>query len=187
MGMYMLSRNIDPEQLLGIFVGIMIVCVISCIVMTVLKRKSDAENARLPIRREMAMVVEKEQLPPDAIPAFSNPWILFELQDGRRVRVNGNYTHSDLILGDVGMLTWQGNRIVSFSRNTGNGQAGQRPVQPSAAAPEQVPGYTPAPHRNPASQEAKVTADTEIIFCSRCGRKQRKSNTVCWDCGAELK
>ena len=72
-------------------------------------------------------------------------------------------------------------------------------AQPKAQWPTNVPGQAQqnavpqnpvAPQPAAAPQQAAsapTEADAlETIFCPKCGRKQRKSNAVCWACNASL-
>lgn len=185
MSMYMLSTRMTAEDLTTILIAILVIGVICTVALVVIKNREVEANARLPIRKELAMVVEKEQLPLDTVIVIDNPWVTFELRNGSHVRVRSS-RHGELITGDIGMLSWQGDRMISFTRNVGNRQ----PV-PIRQAPENMrqrnSEHAPSHQRNPASPEARITANTETVFCSKCGRKQRKSNAVCWDCGAEIK
>ena len=64
------------------------------------------------------------------------------------------------------------------------------PGQAKQNAAPSVPQNSAAPQPAAAPQQAAsapAEADAlETIFCPKCGRKQRKSNAVCWACNASL-
>lgn len=101
------------------FAGLFIVALTSIIVSGVLfaiaaiiKKKRDAENAAKPICSEMARLVD---MPHSNLDYMSEMWVLFELNDGRRIRLLAKPKNS-LVVGDVGVLTWQGSKILGFKR-----------------------------------------------------------------------
>lgn len=53
----------------------------------IIKKKQDAETAAQPIRKEYVTVVDKQQLDSGGI-IIGEPWVLFELENGSRVRLN---------------------------------------------------------------------------------------------------
>lgn len=183
MTLNMLSIDVTPEGLMSVFIGLMILGVISWVTLVAMKRKKDADNSRMPRYREMAMVVDRQQVPPGTVLLFDNPWVLFELQNGRRVRVSATKTCRDLIVGDRGMLTWQGDQMISFSRTTGWSQTAQAEAHPMPQPMKNVP----ARQNCQGQQTENSTATPETVFCTKCGRKQRASNVTCWACGADIK
>ena len=84
------------------------------IVYGIMKKKEDAETAAQPLRKECATVVDKQRLDPGGI-IIGEPWVLFELEDGNRIRLNAHPENS-LVVGDMGILTWQGRKIKGFER-----------------------------------------------------------------------
>ena len=80
----------------------------------IIKKKQDAEKAAQPIRKEYVTVVDKQQLDSGGI-IIGEPWVLFELENGSRVRLNAHPENS-LVVGDAGILTWQGRKIKGFER-----------------------------------------------------------------------
>ncbi len=100
--------NLGIGILFGVVVFVWILVAIIKIVMKV-------ENNSHPVQRAKAKVIEKQQLPPDTILSINNMWILFELEEGERLKLTAKALNS-LVVGDVGMLTWRGNQIISFDR-----------------------------------------------------------------------
>lgn len=102
----------DLAMLFAILFGLMIV---SLIFLAIIKKKQDAEDQAQPVRKEMAKVVDKQQIDSGGI-VIGEPWVLFEVEGGTRVRLSANPKNS-LVIGDTGMLTWQGCKILRFDRN----------------------------------------------------------------------
>ena len=84
------------------------------VVYGIIRKKQNADNNAQPLKEEYAKVVDKQQLNSGSI-IIGEPWVLFELEDGKRVRLNAHPENS-LVVGDKGKLTWQGNRIKGFER-----------------------------------------------------------------------
>lgn len=181
------------NELFGILIGAVIFCVVCWILTRVLTRQAEESNARQPVRKSLAMVVEKEERLPGEMRSSNPPLILFELRDGTKVRVFSNGSESSLRVGAVGMLSWQGVKMLSFTKVTTDVQPSQpvRRAQYCAgnAQQKQQPKDTtvPMPEVKQTQSQVHGTANSEIVFCTKCGKKQRKSNTVCWACGAEMK
>lgn len=169
LGVY-IDLDIEPEHIMIFVVVMLMIGVISAIILAGAKRREVTVNNAQPLRKEFAMVVDKEQVPPGTI-MFGNPWVLFELNSGSRVRVRVSPSQNHLVIGDTGMLTWRGERLISFNRATGWAQTTAAQIQQGV----------PVQQNN---QEPPATPET--IFCIKCGRKQRKSNATCWACGANL-
>lgn len=102
----------DVFMMFAVLIGIM---VISLIVLGIAKSKQDRENDSQPIEKDYAKLVDKQQLPANGI-VVGEMWVLFEVKGGRRVRLNAKIPNS-LVIGDAGVLTWQGSRIIGFERN----------------------------------------------------------------------
>ena len=92
-----------------------IVIAILWIVAAVLRKKNEAEIKSHPVLTKTAKLIDMQQVPAGQI-VLGEIWVLFELQDGERLRLNAN-PQNNLMIGDVGILTWQGRRILSFKRN----------------------------------------------------------------------
>lgn len=144
----------EAFMFIAILVGMMIVVMIMSAAM---KMKRDAANAACPVNRMRARVVDKQQQSENGIVVYSRIWVLFELDDGRRVRLilPGN---SNVVVGDRGNLTWQGDAIISFVRDgapkaggtvTGGSSSSETSGREKSEAPKSVPkkydvNYVPA-------------------------------------------
>ncbi len=107
----------DDISLNDIFLFLMIllgVCAVVWIFVAIIRGQQNASNALQPVRKEWAKVVDKQQIPPNAI--IFEIWVMFELKNGQRLRLLAKAKNS-LIIGDEGMLTWQGNKLQNFERN----------------------------------------------------------------------
>ena len=115
--MVFLAKKIGDITTDDILVGVMaffVIAIVGLIAMWVWKKKIDRANSYKPVESQEARVVELQQFAPGTI-VFAM-WIMFELSDGRRIRVTTKPNHS-LVAGDQGVLTWQGSNMLSFRRN----------------------------------------------------------------------
>lgn len=107
--------DITTDDLLG---GIWYFCVVSAIllgIVFIMMKKDNARNKAEPLQTKSAKVLEKEQIPAGQV-VIGSIWVVFELENGERIRLYVK-EHSSVYYGDKGMLTWQGNRVVSFERS----------------------------------------------------------------------
>ena len=111
-----LSSEVTMEEIFMVFAVLFGLMIISFIVLIVTKNKRDAENNSHPIQTSRAKLVDKQQLPAGTLLAVSEMWVLFELENGNRVQLIAK-AQNRLVVGDEGMLTWQGNKILKFERN----------------------------------------------------------------------
>lgn len=109
-------ESIGMEEIFMVFAILFGIMIIALIVAVVAKRKREAANAVCPVSQMHAKVVDKQQLPTSGIVVYSQIWVMFELDDGRRVRLitSGNEA---IVVGDSGNLTWQGDSMISFYRD----------------------------------------------------------------------
>lgn len=98
-----------------IFIAVLwVVAAILWIIVGALKKKQDSENETKPVRKATAKIVDKQQIESGAI-VIGEPWVLFETEDGERIRLNVK-ADNHLVVGDRGVLTWQGRKVLSFER-----------------------------------------------------------------------
>lgn len=100
----------DILMFFGIMFGIMFVSIIIILITNAKRKKEDAAQ---PIRKEMAHVVEKESIDPGYLEFEIN--ILFETEKGERLKLLAK-TQNLLAVGDFGLLTWQGRKVINFER-----------------------------------------------------------------------
>lgn len=103
-----------------LFFALLIMAILAAIlwgIVFVLKAKEDARNNAQPVETKFAKLVDMQQIPAGQI-VIGEIWTMFELKDGNRIRLNAKVQNS-LVIGDEGMLTWQGNKILKFERNKG--------------------------------------------------------------------
>ena len=105
----------DMEELTMMFAIMMGLGVISWIIVFVLKKQREDEDNAQPVCREHAKLVDMQQIPAGQI-ALGEIWVMFELDSGERMKLNAK-AQNTLVVGDAGMLTWQGRRIHKFERN----------------------------------------------------------------------
>ena len=100
----------DIAAMLPVF---LLVCGAICLISFIIIKKKDAENDDLPVRSAVGKIVDKDQPVPNAVTFVG--WLMFETEDGERVRVSIKSGH-DYLVGDKGKMTWQGSRFISFER-----------------------------------------------------------------------
>ena len=107
--------DITTDDLFGGIMVFMAVCAVLWGIVFVMKKKDDARNETEPLQTRAARVIEKQQIPAGQV-VIGSIWAVFELENGERIRLYVK-EHSSVYCGDKGMLTWQGNRAVSFERS----------------------------------------------------------------------
>lgn len=106
--------DISMEDLFMFYAILIGILVIMWIFVAAVKKKQDAENRAQPVRKKKAKIIDMQKVESGAI-VFGEPWVLFELENGSRVRLNAKAENS-LMVGDAGLLTWQGKKILKFER-----------------------------------------------------------------------
>lgn len=101
----------DLMMLLAILAGFGIVLWIFVIS---LHQKQSADNKAKPVEKAMAKLIEKPSLPNGAIPSLTYIPLLFEVENGQRVRLSVKAT-TTYVVGDAGELVWQGTNLISFT------------------------------------------------------------------------
>lgn len=96
----------------AIWFGVLIVL---AIVLNIIKKKQDAENKKLPVRQKAARIIDMQKYDAGEI-VIGEPWVMFELENGSRLRLNAK-PKNHLMVGDIGLLTWQGRKILNFERS----------------------------------------------------------------------
>lgn len=100
----------DMASVLPLF---FIICGVICLICVLVIKAKNAESNDKPVRTAVAKIVDKDQPAANAVTIIG--WLLFETEEGERVRVSVKAGH-DFLIGDVGDLTWQGTRLISFTR-----------------------------------------------------------------------
>ncbi len=107
--------NIDSQsalEALPILFGIMFgICIICWIILSVQKKKNEGQ----PVRQEHVVVMEKPPIPANSIIIIQN--LTFQLDNGERICI-AVPTKEQLVVGDKGILTWQGTAFRSFVRDS---------------------------------------------------------------------
>lgn len=123
----------DIAEMLPFFLVVMIgVGIIFMIIIKSKQKEEEERNASYPICRMNAKIVDKMQLAPNTMMSVSQMWILFELTDGRRLKLTTRASN-EWIVGDTGYLTWQGTSMIRFGR----GESG-----PASRGTNNSPAYT---------------------------------------------
>lgn len=102
-------ENASTSEVMTGVVALIFVMVVICIICWIIAGMTRAKEKRLPIHQAVAHVVEKDN---------SSPYIhyvTFEFENGQREKLVAD-PRNKLVVGDVGKLSWQGNKIVDFVR-----------------------------------------------------------------------
>lgn len=93
------------------FIGVMLIL---GIIGLIINAKNDAKDNASPINQEMAYVISKNN---DTINLNFETYIyiLFETEKGERLKLLAK-AQNLLAVGDFGLLTWQGRKVINFER-----------------------------------------------------------------------
>lgn len=109
-----LSIDITADEAMLFLESMIAIAVIMCVILLVLRKKNERENAKKPVLTVGATLIDKQQIQPGQIP-IGGIWVVFELENGDRVKLIADMRNS-LMIGDTGTLTYQGNKILGFDR-----------------------------------------------------------------------
>lgn len=110
----------DDIRIEDIFIFLMVmfgIAAIAWIFAAVANKNHESVNATYPIQRGHAKLVDKPQTASNGVVIYSRIWVLFDLDDGRRVRLMVSGTQFPYVVGDSGELTWQGDSLLGFHRD----------------------------------------------------------------------
>lgn len=152
--------DIGLEEIFFMFVVLIGVAIVFGIIFAVAKKSRDAENDACPIYESYAKVIDRQVPPPNYIPSLSELWVMFEVDDGSRRQLITKGTDI-YVVGDEGMLVWQGKKVIRFSR-------GEKPQEES----------------NTTVNSTLITSGNKA--CPKCNAVQRADRAVCLRCGAKF-
>lgn len=167
--------DITVEELAQICLPVMVgLAVVSLVIWAVMRNSQEAANNAQPVRSATVRVVDKQQIPANAI-AFEL-WVLFETQQGERVRVmcpaNNSY-----VIGDIGYLRWQGSKLHSFDRgSTGPQNMGQS----GAGSLSHLPAWKRVEIMEAQERQRKASQPRSCVFC---GQALQEGQAFCGACG----
>lgn len=107
----------DMEDLFFVLLIMTVLVAVLWGIVFAMKSKEDSWNNAQPVQNQNAKLVDMQQVPAGQV-VIGEIWVMFELENGDRVRLNAKPQNS-LVVGDKGVLTWQGKRILKFERNKG--------------------------------------------------------------------
>lgn len=137
--------------------GLIIALGIMLIILAIIRYRKKTQNADQPMESAQATVVDRQ--PVGTVPTAYGIWIVFDLADGRRIKLYDK-TSTDLIVGDTGQLSWQGDSVVYFSRGKKQDSTGQQPLRTSA-----------------------IRQQKKTWICPTCGCENAGSWDACAGCG----
>lgn len=114
--MYVLATrigDITTDDILSFLPALFIACGLIMLISYLIIRSSNAQNNALPVTERTATIVDLRQ--ESAMGIITTTWILFQFSDGSRVRLVIEY-NNDFMVGDKGLLKYQGNKMISFER-----------------------------------------------------------------------
>lgn len=104
--------DITIEDLAGMIPIFFLVCIAIMGICYIIVKAKEAENNAMPIQEMDATIVDMARPEQGSVIAT---WVLFESEDGNRVRVTCN-GDNEYVIGDKGYLKWQGTRLIEFKR-----------------------------------------------------------------------
>lgn len=162
-------------MLFGILIGLAIVAWL--FYAWAAKRRRDTDAA-CTLREEHVEVVSCTMLQTNMSAQWSTMKVVFETARGERVFFNvpGNENY---VVGDRGVLRWQGMTIRSFTRD---GVKSATEMSNSAQSQKKTfPAYSVGP-----KEEVFVKAENGRVKCPKCGLVQGASRRCCFECGARF-
>lgn len=108
-------RDFDMEFFFMFILAMGVVMVFLWIIVFALRSHEKAKNNSQPVKTNTAKLIDMQQVPAGQI-VIGEIWVMFELDNGERIRLKANPKNS-LVVGDKGILTWQGTNILKFERN----------------------------------------------------------------------
>lgn len=102
----------DVMFFLAVLIGLMIVVFVF---LGIVLSANKAEEEQKPIENGIAVLMEKQQSTNSLTAAIDNIPAIFELEDGRRIKLSLE-ANSTLVIGDRGEITWQGSKLIKFQR-----------------------------------------------------------------------
>ena len=136
----------------GVLIGLML---LAFFIAAAVKGTQNAQNAACPMESKWAKVVDKQNLPGNAILSMSQMWVVFEFADGSRRRLNIPATQT-VVIGDTGTLTWQGEAMISFRQGMGVPQS--HPQASGSFNVEHLPAWKRVEIMEAQKKEAEKTA-----------------------------
>lgn len=112
MGIYIDSSEIDFEFIMMFLIVFAVIAVILGVIMA---SKRTLEVQAAPIKRVSATVAEKQPVSQSQMNTQS--WVTFQLGNGTRIRLVVP-DRASLVVGDKGMLVYQGTAFRSFERTS---------------------------------------------------------------------
>lgn len=108
-------HDFDMESLFLIICIMGVLMVFMWIIVFALRSHEKAKNNAQPVKTNSAKLIDMQQVPAGQI-VIGDIGVMFELDNGERIRLKANPKNS-LVVGDKGLLTWQGTNIIKFERN----------------------------------------------------------------------
>ncbi|MBQ8287377.1 MAG: hypothetical protein IJX76_01230 [Clostridia bacterium] len=107
-------ENITTDDL-TIFLGVLFgIAILSGLFALIAISYRNSENAKQPIQTAEAKLLEKQKIT-DELFGPIEMYFVFETSHGERLRLMAK-SNNTWVPGDIGNLTWQGNKVISFGK-----------------------------------------------------------------------
>lgn len=191
--------HFSSDEVLIFFFVLLGLTVLSAIIIAAMKGSQNAQTAPRPTETRWAKVVDKQSFSGGAPLSMSQMWVLFEFSDGSRLRLNTPAAQT-ITLGDSGMLTWQGDAMISFSQGIGAQQS--RSQASGSYNMENLPAWKRVEIMEAKKREAEKAAAEKAAeepvekpveeaaqapkakkYCVYCGEPMGDGHMFCGACG----
>lgn len=175
--------NYELNQLMGGLFGLLVGGVFISIVLYIVCATIKAKNSKQPIESKWAKVVEKQvgNAKDSIVPGNETISVCFEFENGSR-KVMHISASQGLLVGDTGLLTWQGTVFISFKRDaTFNGS--QSTQNKGSSNGEYVPAWKRVEEAETDQSNVSQEHSKKCIFC---GEPIPKGHVYCGACGRSV-
>lgn len=192
-------ESVTVGELLTIVFGVLFgMLILAGIAYMIASAHRNSRNSAQPYRTANAVVIDRQQLPANAV-SFQT-WVMFETEGGERVRLLCERSHN-YIVGDRGRLSWQGDKLHNFSRGTSshisNAHTGTKASVDAQLAQDNLPAWKRVQleqEKARLEKEGGIEVKTVEVSapvksakkCPECGTTQSGDNYVCVLCDADL-
>lgn len=105
--------HISSDDIVAALPLFFILCGVIMLVCFLIVRSVEGKNNAFPVQEKNARIIDLRQ--ETTFGLIMVTWILFEFSDGVRIRLTTDIKN-DFMVGDEGILKYQGERLVSFER-----------------------------------------------------------------------
>lgn len=172
-------ENMEVGEFLTMLFGILfgIAIVVWLFYLWAAKRRRDTDEM-CTLREERVEVVGCTMLQTNIAAQWSTMKVVFETTRGERVSFNVSASEN-YVVGDRGVLRWQGMSIRSFTRDRAKTAAEMS--NSAQSQKKDFPAYSVGP-----KEEVFIKAENGRVKCPKCGLEQGASRKCCFECGVRF-